>query len=1692
MLASEIACALLRPEESIRPGHYKFVNCVIVGNLNLEGASIPAWLEFDRCTFHGGVNVKHAKLHALYFRQCDFRTLSCKALTILMRKIASEPQRVRPLDSRRKKIATLYVQTLFGNRDHKKKLSRRHKRPTGICATGLRLRAGFRFGRRSSCAYIDLRAAKIAGTIMFQDSEINPEGLLPEKLRRASFDAETGRYWARNGCAVFARGVVFSSNVTIDGCNIFGEVSLSDARIEESLFISRSLIIQPWDICDPVDPDPPLFEVSHGPDQLEESRHYAIRADRLKIRGRFSISAPQKLEKPRRKEVRPVNFRSQIPASMIFGKIRLIGIDVGGALVVSHAVVHSIKKSAIAFTGANIRGLVSFANSRISCAIDRPAIEAVRTIVEGDFILHRPLAGEKIDPADICVKMRKRTADGDGECDDEAIDRDDVENRHWKNHRLNSDTAFLDPERRGANNFLAAGGNKGNQHKALEKRLYYYVPAIFRNFLLETVFPSGKTAAKFASFADLFEMNAASNEKNAYIQAAFQKLAEHIDVKLGFFDKENSGKAPASHSQNSLAWNRKRTGRRDFFWCPNGMTLEGTTIKGAFDGGGALLGHQTLVHTNHPALNAERVTIQKGVFLGGDFLSVGAVRFRRALIGADFNCVGAIMIPGALDPGLELDINGEDGDDDISHCLDNPTIPPNPVYTLNLSGAIIRGNLDLRAFRVVEPVLKPSPPDNSDSGDAKAAIEAQSTPQSVSSGADDQSFNPKKHAFAIYADRAVIEGAAFLRNGFSATGRISFESAAISRSFYFEPVMTSDRFIGELDIKKKLDFDRPVGHSWYLDLSAATIGNTLSVRCIFAGSVFIANDLSEKGYNEFTLQALEDKVDFWARNEENRSRYLPFGYKIKRARGFFPYGSELAASEYTGELAPLWTRILGSIPLFPFNRSVIVHNRIYRITADGECFRQKLQHKKIKPEIIRDKPVYRFNAAAKAIDDAQEAKEIEPLPDREGLRERPKLSIEARTANTYRKIRVTATANHNFWDNLWLRDSRKRRLFDQFRKVRWESAPLEGNDRKNVLRPLNWYTRIPYIVLLAACLFGSYHYARSLFVTDCQCVMPALSELRFNTELPLMAAGGNFVGALFFATLALLAILAMAARNDTKTKYLKTGVKGVIDVVNTKADSYTDDHDYIGKPWMRPFGLYGHGVPSWPVGITTRLEGFKYNRFGTRSIDSTRAIARVAWLKTQYVRTDGLRISALILSVAAIAGLTYYLVIANLGLSEDDANSYVHKILFWNIPFRIPFLEITLSRGELMTFFQWFAIALAPVWMAGFYLVLNRDWYSRGSAFIRRLLDNRIINNSGSAALVKAINGFFYRGREYVSDRAKGTAEIKEHRLAWHSYRSQPWLQCAKALRDAGLEQHARRVLLSRERLNSKTDRFPFLEKMLRLALLITFGRGLVRIYPIFWFMSVLFAAIVLFHIAFELNMMRPADAIILTHLESSKESPPPDNQPGMVLKTLPNGYSTSRALIYAFEVMTPGLPMRQENRWAPCPQEYIVRDNMTFEPPEEVLSRICRPLQPDSNRDALPYGAIPFTDKMTLANSALGNSDGHSKPCAPLHHEAEKVLAANRAMNYADMRQKVLAASRTMTYVDVRQKVQRYYSGITVRACFLGVSLKNGELKGESFLNNFFERDMLRQFTWVFVAYGWVLVGGLAISLSQLLLRDV
>ncbi|MEL7488692.1 MAG: hypothetical protein AAGJ87_15925, partial [Pseudomonadota bacterium] len=80
--------------------------------------------------------------------------------------------------------------------------------------------------------------------------------------------------------------------MTIDGCKIFGAVYLVDASVKMSLYLSRTLIIQPWDIdvSEPGDGEEGQnseADVSASPRTVQ---HAAIAADRLHVDGRLSIS----------------------------------------------------------------------------------------------------------------------------------------------------------------------------------------------------------------------------------------------------------------------------------------------------------------------------------------------------------------------------------------------------------------------------------------------------------------------------------------------------------------------------------------------------------------------------------------------------------------------------------------------------------------------------------------------------------------------------------------------------------------------------------------------------------------------------------------------------------------------------------------------------------------------------------------------------------------------------------------------------------------------------------------------------------------------------------------------------------------------------------------------------------------------------------------------------------------------------------------------------------------------------------------------------------------------------------------------------------------------------------------------------------------------------------------------------------
>lgn len=1418
-------------------GKFTILNCSIIGAVNFEGVDFCGWLNFENCDFHGDLNLKHTKARSLYLRGCRFVLVNQAGLEALREEAALHHESRYLIDTYASMLAdsscietdSIYI--------------------TGLKATGLRLEAGFRFGARSSAGFIDLRAAQIKGDVILENSIINPDGYPPTDLIRLSCNTRHERSSIQNGCVIYARGANFESNVTIDACRILGELHLADAGISKSLYISRSLIVQPWD----------LQEFDH----LVENNigHYAIQGDRLSVGGRISVSLPQNVLN----EAQNLTYSSVFPSTFIFGKVRLTGVQVGGAFVINDAVVHSNRKVALSFVGSTLKGMVSFAGSRFSTAQHSPGVLGTRAHIFGDFFLHLPHQHEIV-----------ATKPGFHTYFEEFIDT--------SFHPRALPKGLVDPEL---------------------NELFRMVPTSCRNYFIDYVSRAWPTDLKGMNLQNFLSGFLNDSTDVDVVQTAVQgwlrqELLLATDQAI---DKSNIRFVPRlTYSETNASffdWNLQRTRRVDGFWCLNGIDLVDMTVNGAFHTDGAVVSSGIPNVNGHAAINGERSTIEGGLFLGTDFLSFGMVNFRRANIGGDLLCEGAVMLPNVT----RVSARG-DASNGLSSVFQ---------VTFSLSGAKVKGNLDFSSLRIVQPGGE-----NCGTGDSAN----------------------KNMNFAVYANRLEVSGAAFFRNGFAVTGALSFVSAKISKSIFFEPCMVYDSFFDELvqfeETLERNSFRGRFGQSWRFDLESAYVQNTLSLRLMMSGVMIRPHDRDAARYRVnslnnvggtlspeiskpqlYTLQELEGNIDDWLRDEE----YL----RTHRISSIFRRALK--------RLRALIDRALGVKP-----------------RADNEFM--------YAPDL--QSPLY-------------------------GALREAEIDIETRMDNLYRKIRMEI--NRPVFGRSW----RKLRLFDVFRRLRWVNSV---NDNGKI-------RRYP--------------------------------------------------------------------------------VKGIIDLMNATTDTYVDDFDFA--PSRTPWGILKwstDGVRSWPIGITSMLEGFRYKKFGLRGIDTTvLARARIEWLKTQYFRVRSLPFYQVVLSFSVVLCLVLFISLKNLTLSSQEASQ---PFSFLNV------MTFGFSTGKFWNIFQWAVIGFAPFLMAGIKLSLTfKLWLPNGfrnfcSRHYRRLFDK----SAASANETRQI---------------QETEEEKDGRIPFGRFRSQPWLQAAKAFRDVGQEQQARRVLLSRERLSLFSNSVWPGEKILRQSLLITFGRGLMRLYSVNWFLSVYAIAVVVYHVSFDLNMMRPAEAVILNHLELPAVLRKEDDSEGdptinlgkpvekLPLNQLPAGYSTPRALIYALEVMTPGLPMRQENRWAACPSEYILRNY--DEDPRTLANqtRLCRPLRPTSQGQKIPIGSdtfnpgnsYPYQTNLSIVKQDSENYSGQelfSGPCGGVLYEIRRALHSN-----------------AYSVKNTKEIVSEYYSSITIDLCMWGVELVTHDgqkhLEGRSYINGFFERDLLRQSTWMFIAYGWVLIGGLAISLSQILIRD-
>ena len=137
-------------------------NCLIVGDLDLQGAQLEKWLDFRHCEFWGSLNLKHAALRSLYLRACRFRTIDFGEDRADADKTDATPSNKFQLAQNQAAFDGLREDARDENGDAF------NRRVSGVRAPGLTLSSGLRFGRGCVADFIDLRAAEIRGRRHFR------------------------------------------------------------------------------------------------------------------------------------------------------------------------------------------------------------------------------------------------------------------------------------------------------------------------------------------------------------------------------------------------------------------------------------------------------------------------------------------------------------------------------------------------------------------------------------------------------------------------------------------------------------------------------------------------------------------------------------------------------------------------------------------------------------------------------------------------------------------------------------------------------------------------------------------------------------------------------------------------------------------------------------------------------------------------------------------------------------------------------------------------------------------------------------------------------------------------------------------------------------------------------------------------------------------------------------------------------------------------------------------------------------------------------------------------------------------------------------------------------------------------------------------------------------------------------------
>lgn len=180
------------------------------------------------------------------------------------------------------------------------------------------------------------------------------------------------------------------------------------------------------------------------------------------------------------------------------------------------------------------------------------------------------------------------------------------------------------------------------------------------------------------------------------------------------------------------------------------------------------------------------------------------------------------------------------------------------------------------------------------------------------------------------------------------------------------------------------------------------------------------------------------------------------------------------------------------------------------------------------------------------------------------------------------------------------------------------------------------------------------------------------------------------------------------------------------------------------------------------------------------------------------------------------------------------------------------------------------------------------------------------------------LDGFVYDrliGFPGVGDWEAKTPLDHESRKEWldrqassgTEFKLQPWTQCAKALMDIGRAHDARMILYERERrwLRSK-QQHPVTRWFHRFVLGPLSGYGYRNHYALFWALAIWLTGAVVFAMANDLGMMRPAsEHVLLEHEYRQTGHPPPDYEP-------------IDPLFYSADLLLPIVDIGQERYWIP------------------------------------------------------------------------------------------------------------------------------------------------------------------------------